>query len=104
MSFRPLKDLLPQAIRTAKISDQVRAAQVLALCREAIASVLPPNVAAQVQPLLVRHEAVVPEVPASAVAHELRLRQGEILSRVNRQSPFRIERLQFRMAEEVKIE
>lgn len=99
MSFRPLKDLLSRSVRSAGIADQVEAAQVLELCRQAVSAVLPAAVASQVLPLSVRHGAITLQVSSPALANELRLRQTEILSHVNRNASLRIERLQYRVAE-----
>lgn len=100
MSFHTLKHLLSKSVRTAGIADQVEAARVLELCRQAISSVLPAAVASQVVPLHVRHGAITLQVSSPALASELRLRQTEILSRINRDATLRIERLQYRIAEE----
>ena len=98
MSFLPLKDLLPQAVRTAGIGDQVQAAQVLATARRVIAEFLPPEAMVGVQPLRLQHATLTVQVPSAAVAQELTLRQGELLRRLNLRGPLLVERLRFRPA------
>lgn len=96
MSFLPLKDLLPRAVRTAGIGDQVQAARALETARRVMAEFLPPEAMAGVQPLRLQHGTLTVQVPSSAVAQELSLRQGELLRRLNLRDPLRVERLRFR--------
>lgn len=99
MSFHPLKHLLSKSVRTAGIADQVEAAQVLELCRQAVSAVLPPAAARQVQPLHVRHGTITLEVSSPALANELRLRQIEILRQLNQRSPLPVSQLRFQLVE-----
>ncbi|TSC76865.1 MAG: hypothetical protein G01um101431_48 [Parcubacteria group bacterium Gr01-1014_31] len=85
MPFLPLKDLLPRALRTAKITDQVQAAQVLDAAQRVLAQLLPPQAMTGVQVLQLRQGTLTIRVPSSAVANELRLRQGDVLRQLNAQ-------------------
>lgn len=100
MPFRQLKDLLLRSVRSAGISDQVEAAQVLERCRQAIAVVLPEAVASQVLPLSVRHGAITLQVTSPALANELRLRQTEILRQLNQHSPLPVSQFRFQLMDD----
>lgn len=95
MSFLPLKDLLPKAIRTAGISHQVQAAVVLEIFQRVLPEIVPPKVASQAKAVRFQDGHVTVQVTSSAMAQELKGREADIVQRVNADSPLPVERLRF---------
>ncbi|MDD5109799.1 MAG: DUF721 domain-containing protein [Patescibacteria group bacterium] len=98
MAFLSLKDLLPKAIRSAGIAEQVQAARILDASQAIIRQLLPPVVSRQVTPLRISHGVLVLQVASSAIAQELRFRENAILRQLGEQFPGRVERLRYQMA------
>lgn len=95
MTFLPLKDLLPKAVRSAGISDQVQAAVVVEIVRAVLPAVVPAAVVSKAQPLHFHDGQLTLQVSSSAVAQELKGHEADIVRLVNAHSPVPVERLRF---------
>jgi len=99
MSFLPLKDLLPKAVRMAGIANQVEAALALKVCGDVLSRVLPPGVFSHLALLHVVGGTLTIEVANSAIAQEIRLREREILRRLKERCPIMVNNLRSRLRE-----
>ena len=84
MTFIPIGDIMRKQIRASGIEPQVHGAQIVESFSAIARDILGERVAKKVQALYVKNATLTVAVLSSVVGQELKLREREILERINR--------------------
>lgn len=83
MPFIPIGDVVKKQIRAAGIEPQVQGARIVGAFSEIAKDILGEHVAKKVQALYVKNATLTVAVLSSVVGQEIKLREREILDRLN---------------------
>ena len=96
MTIHHIKALLPKSIRQAGIEPQVRGAQVIERFHEVVLETMGEAITKKVKAQYVKNGTLTVAVLSSVVGQELKLREREILQKINSGSKSStVERLRF---------
>jgi predicted nucleic acid-binding Zn ribbon protein len=84
MSFTPLGDsLLSKFSTNSTLKRQVETSEVVDLAKEVITELLGADIASHIRPLFLKNRTLTVSCGSGAVAQEIRLRQLEIVAKIN---------------------
>jgi len=85
MAFIPLKDLVSESLKRAKINEQVNAVRIFACFEQAVRQKIGEKSLSRLKPVLLKDGVLKISVLSSALSSELKLHENEIIEMINQE-------------------
>jgi predicted nucleic acid-binding Zn ribbon protein len=83
MTFTPIGDALQDNIKSSPLKKQVEASEAMDAAQAVIQEFFDPELAVHAKPLFLKNRTLTVTCSSSAMAQEIRLRQAEIVEKIN---------------------